>query len=156
MKACLLRPQIIREAGPVLPRQSGIAAVEFIITVPVVLLILASVVEFGTALVRYNTLNKMVQNGARYAVTEIYGTASSDQIANVSDIKNVVLYGRASGGTTPLLVGVTADNITVIHLNKFVSVTASYQYTPLMSIVPTDIIDFNLNLSASAVMRTGL
>ncbi|SHO55473.1 TadE/TadG family type IV pilus assembly protein [Vibrio quintilis] len=137
-------------------RQQGLAAVEFVIVIPVVLVLLVGIVEFGSALVRYNTLNKMVQNGARYAVTDIYGTASSDQIASVTSIKNMVLYGHTGTGTTPLLEGVTASDITVTHANKYVSVTVSYDYTPLLSIVPSVVMDMNFDLTATAVSRTSL
>ncbi|MDW6002351.1 TadE/TadG family type IV pilus assembly protein [Vibrio mangrovi] len=135
--------------------QSGIAAVEFLITIPAVLIILVGVTEFGTALIRYNTLNHMVQDGVRYAVTDIYGTASTDQIADISNIKNVVLYGDPNGSGTAQLDTLTADDITVTHANKFVTVSATYLYVPLLSLAVMNL-DLNFELSASAVMRTAL
>jgi hypothetical protein len=96
----------------------------------------------------------MVQDGARYAVVDVYGTASSDQIADETSIRNVVLYGDKDGGTTPLLDGVT---VSIDHANKYVTVTATYPYTPVLSIIPkTMVANLNIALTASAVMRTAL
>ena len=83
--------------------QQGIAAVEFILALPVLLILMAALSEIGSLFVQYNTLNKLVQNASRYAVSNIYGTATTDQIAPIADIKNVVLYGNDSGSGTLLL-----------------------------------------------------
>ncbi|MFG0888428.1 TadE/TadG family type IV pilus assembly protein [Vibrio sp. CJQ_6] len=136
-------------------KQAGLAAVEFIITVPLLLVLLGGIVEFGNAFVRYNTLSKTVQNGCRYAVTDIYGTSNSDSIAQVADIKNMVVYGNKAGTGTPLLTTLTVDDVTVIHADKFVVVSASYDYVPLLNILP-DALLANIVLSSSAVMRTTL
>ncbi|MGC9458681.1 TadE family protein, partial [Vibrio genomosp. F10] len=74
-------------------KQKGIAAVEFLITVPILVLIIGGVTEFGNALIDYNTLNKMARNGARYATTDVSGTSSYDHIADETEIKNMVVYG---------------------------------------------------------------
>lgn len=136
-------------------KQAGLAAVEFIITVPLLLVLLGGIVEFGNAFVRYNTLSKTVQNGCRHAVTDIYGTSNSDSIALVADIKNMVVYGNKAGTGTPLLTTLTVDDVTVTHADKFVVVSASYDYVPLLNILP-DALLANIVLSSSAVMRTTL
>ncbi len=135
--------------------QRGIAAVEFIISVPLILIILAGIVEFGTALIRYNTLNQMASDGARYAVTEIYGTTTSDQIADETAIKNMVLYGDPDGGTTPLIATLTAEDIEITQENKYVTITITYPYVPILSGVLSGL-DVDFELSTSAIMRTAL
>ncbi len=135
--------------------QQGLAAIEFLITAPVVLLLLTGITEIGSAFISYNSLNKQVQNAARYAVTEIYGTSSSDRIADIDEIKNIVVYGSALAGGSPILNSLTTSDVSVTHENKYVTVSATYNYVPLLNLIPTDI-NFNFPLSASAVMRTAL
>lgn len=137
-------------------KQSGIAAVEFLVTLPVLLLIITVVIEFGNAFVRYSILNKSVQNAARYAVVDIYGTATSGSIANESDIKKMVMYGKKSfsdGETpTPILDSLTLDNISVTPVGNYVVVSANYDYQSIMNLLPIDALD-NLTVRTSAVMR---
>lgn len=47
-------------------RQKGIAAIEFAILVPVMLLIVFGITEFGRAFYQYNTLAKSARDGVRY------------------------------------------------------------------------------------------
>ena len=136
--------------------QNGIAAVEFILIFPLLLILMVALSEIGSLLVKYNTLNKLVQNASRYAVSHIYGTATTDQIAPISDIKNIVLYGDDSGSGTLALDSLTAENITVVHNNNFVTVTASYDYVPFIEEIPVFDIPLTITISASSMMRTGL
>jgi len=137
-------------------KQSGIAAVEFLVTLPVLLLIFTVVIEFGNAFIRYSTLNKSVQNAARYAVVDIYGTATSGSIANENDIKNMVMYGKKSfseGETpTPILDSLTRDNIAVTPVGNYVVISANYDYQSILNLLPIDALD-NLTIQSSAVMR---
>ena len=134
--------------------QQGIAAVEFILVLPVLLILMVALSEVGSLFVQYNTLNKLVQNASRYAVTNIYGTATTDQIAPIADIKNIVLYGDDSGNGTSALDTLTADDITVSHNNNFVTVTASYDYVPFIEEIPVFEIPLTITISASSMMRT--
>ncbi len=136
-------------------KQRGIAAVEFILVLPVLLILMVALSEIGSILVRYNTLNKLVQNGSRYAVTNIYGTATTDQIAPIDKIKNVVLYGDDNGGGIVAIDTLTADSITVTHNDNFVTVTISYDYIPFIDEIPIFGIPLTITISASSMMRTG-
>lgn len=136
--------------------QSGLAAVEFILTLPVLILLMVGLSEIGNILIQYNTLNKSAQNGARYAVTQIYGTATYDQIAPESEIKNVVLYGSKSGGGSAVLSGLTVNDVSVSQNNSFVTITVSYDYVPFIATIPFTSTSLAINLSASSMMRTGL
>lgn len=136
-------------------KQRGIAAVEFILVLPVLLILMVALSEIGSILVRYNTLNKLVQNGSRYAVTNIYGTATTDQIAPIDKIKNIVLYGDDNGGGIVAIDTLTADSITVTHNDNFVTVTISYDYIPFIDEIPIFGIPLTITISASSMMRTG-
>ena len=135
-------------------QQYGIAAVEFIIVFPLLLILMVALSEIGSLLVKYNTLNKLVQNASRYAVTNIYGTATTDQIAPIADIKNVVLYGNDSGNGSLLLDTLTADSISIVPSGKFVTITVSYDYVPFVEKIPVFDIPLTLTISASSMMRT--
>lgn len=137
-------------------KQSGIAAVEFLVTLPILLLIFTVVIEFGNAFIRYSTLNKSVQNAARYAVVDIYGTATSSSIANETDIKNMVMYGKksfAQGETpVPILDSLKLTDISVTPAGNYVVISASYDYQSILNLLPIDALD-NLTIHSSAVMR---
>ncbi|MCZ4373015.1 pilus assembly protein [Vibrio diazotrophicus] len=137
-------------------KQSGIAAVEFLVTLPVLLLIFTVVIEFGNAFIRYSTLNKSVQNAARYAVVNIYGTATSGSIANESDIKKMVMYGKTSfeqdETPTPVLDSLTLNNISVLPVGNYVVISATYDYQSILNLLPIDALD-DLTVRSSAVMR---
>ncbi|KHA60239.1 hypothetical protein NL53_11660 [Vibrio variabilis] len=136
-------------------KQKGLAAVEMIITIPVLLLILMAITEVGNAFIRYNTLNKMAQNGIRYATTEITGTASYDQIADVNAIKNIVVYGSSTvgDGAKAMVDGLTTSDVNVNHAGGYVTVTINHNYTPMMGSFRSGM-NFSFPLNASAMMRT--
>lgn len=139
-------------------KQSGIAAAEFLVTLPILLLIFTAIIEFGNAFIRYSTLNKSVQNAARFAVVEVYGTSRANDIADETEIKNLVLYGKngfAEGETpTPIIEGLTLADISVSKVdgNKFVVISASYHYQTILNLLPIDALE-NFKVSSSAIMR---
>ncbi|MGR5449463.1 TadE family protein [Vibrio sp. PNB22_3_1] len=133
-------------------KQAGIAAVEFTLLLPLLLLFIAAVGEFGNILIKYNTLSKAVQNGARIAVTEVYGTANPDAIASYEEISNAVIYGSTKPPTSaqPVLDAIT---ITISQDGNSVTVTAKYPYQALLLPFLDNFISSNLILTSSSVMR---
>ncbi len=149
----LLTPErIVEKQVGSIRKQSGIALVEFTLLVPLMLLFIAVIGEFGNILIKYNMLSKAVQNGARIAVTEVYGTANPNDIALDTDITNAVVYGSKSPmeGAQPALEGLT---VTVTQEGKVVTVTAAYPYQTLMAPLLNNIISQNVTLTSSSVMR---
>ncbi len=138
-----------------LQSQKGIAAVEFLIVLPLLLSVLLVITEFGQAFITFNTLNKLAQNGVRYATSDIQGTSSYDQIADVSKIKNIVVYGKTApaDGDSALVEGLSVDDVSVVHSSGYVTVSVDYSYSPISSLLPTSL-DLNFPLDTSAVMRT--
>ncbi|MDC5823067.1 pilus assembly protein [Vibrio europaeus] len=135
--------------------QQGLAAVEFVVAAPVLILLLMAIMEFGNALISYNTLNKMAQNGIRHATTHIAGSASYDQIADISEIKNIVIYGHSSVGasSTPIMENVSTSDVAVNHSNGYVTITISHDYIPLTTAFRS-YFSFTVPLNTSAMMRT--
>ncbi|MBY7804555.1 pilus assembly protein [Vibrio fluvialis] len=134
-------------------KQYGLAAVEFTIVLPLLLLLLAAVAEFGNLFIRYNTLSKAVQNGARMAVVEVYGTAKADKIASDDKIEKAVKYGNPEvipdANTKPVLDSLTVN---IVHNGNYVTVTAQYPYQPFLGVLLDNILDGTI-LTSSAVMR---
>ncbi|WP_165310385.1 TadE/TadG family type IV pilus assembly protein [Vibrio ziniensis] len=141
-------------------KNKGLAAVEFLITLPLLVLVLTIIVEFGTAYIRYNTLSKSVQNAVRYAVRDVYGTATPYAIANINLVKNMVVYGKKNkeDDDLPILNSFAISDVSVSYDNedaddKYVVVTANYTYQPIFRYLYFGTLS-DLTMSSSAVMRT--
>lgn len=137
-------------------KQKGLAAIEFVMMTPLLIVFMTICLELGNLLVEYQALNKAVRNGARYAVTAIYGTSTTQQIAPTTEIQNVVVYGANVGSGTAVLDGLLTENVSVAHNNDLVTVTATFDYVPTFATLPFLEHDMSISFSASAVMETGL
>ncbi|WP_296058529.1 TadE/TadG family type IV pilus assembly protein [uncultured Amphritea sp.] len=119
-------------------QQLGVAAVEFTITLPVLLLLLFVGGEMGRFLFQYNTLTKSVQDSARFLSANIRAADSLAEIAAVNtSAENLVRYGTeiVTDTTSPLLPGfdVSATNpVNIVDGATEVSVTATYTYDPII------------------------
>ncbi len=125
--------------------QAGLASVEFAAVLPIMLLLMLSTAELGRALHNYNTLSKTVRNGARHASEHILdgvGNATLSQSLAV-EVKNIVVGGTTNSGNTPLLDGLSGDNVTVEILQAgsngepHVRVVANWQFIPIVGSIPT-------------------
>jgi Flp pilus assembly protein TadG len=134
---------------PARKKQHGISAIEFSLTMPFLLFIFGVFIDFGRMYVHYTTLTKAVQDGARWAL--VGGT--ENQITLDTDIKNIVVYGKAGGGTTPLLEGFSTNKVSVSESGGYITVSASYQYIPVFVNIPFLTQSLNLTLTASSLMR---
>lgn len=121
--------------------QRGIAAVEFAITLPLLLLVMLATAEFGRLFCQYGTLTKAVRSAARYVATN--AAVGSTNVVSISSqtataAQNLATYGNINGTGTPLLPGLKAGSIAVGDAgNGYVSVTASYTYAPMLGSIPT-------------------
>lgn len=136
--------------------------VEFAICAPVLLFLMLATAELGRVLYQYNTLMKSVRDGARYAI--VNAAAGTTRVVNITtevrdQTRNLVVTGNTAGTGTPLLPGLTVDNVAVTDAgNGFVSVAATYDYQPMLgAALPTfgfgPPIDMTLSLPATVVMR---
>lgn len=141
--------------------QKGLAAIEFALAMPAMMIILAGVLEVGNIFMQYNSLTRVVQAGARFAVTESFGTAGvkcTDIKGKLTSIQNVVVYGKATGGSDAALDSFTVSDVSVncdeTDSDRVATVTADYDYTPkLAPSIPFTQTSFSFTLSASSVMR---
>ena len=117
--------------------ERGSTLVEFAIGVTVFATALFGVIEFGRALWTHNALTDAARRGARYAVLHTSG--------DISQVKNVVVYGNPAGTGNPMLQNLTTANVNVSYsgfgLNDgtvTVSIT-NYQFQFVIPIVGTSI-----------------
>ena len=117
--------------------ERGSTLVEFAIGVTVFATAMLAVLEFGRVLWVHNALTDAARRGARYAVLH----SQSDSAA----VKNVVVYGDASGGGNPMLENLTTEKVNVVYDNFGLNdgtVTVSideYQFQFVIPIVGTTI-----------------
>ncbi|WP_394247811.1 TadE/TadG family type IV pilus assembly protein [Vibrio profundi] len=139
--------------------QKGLAAIEFALAMPAMMIVLAGVLEVGNIFMQYNSLTRVVQAGARFAVTESFGTAGvecTDIQGKQASIQNVVVYGKATGGSDAALDSFTLSDVSVSCDDdaRVATVTADYDYSPkLAPSIPFTNTSFSFTLSASSVMR---
>lgn len=143
--------------------QRGLATVELAIALPVLLLLMFAVAEFGRLLQQYDTLNKAVRDGARYAASvSAQGSTGFVTITPTiqADVANLVATGTVNGTGAPLLPGLSANDVSVSPTgnNLYVEVSVTYTYEPLLG---ASLITFGLGnstpldvpLTAACVMR---
>ena len=142
--------------------QGGLAMLEFVITLPVLLLLMLATAEFGRMLTQYGTLTKAVRDSCRYVASKAaVGTTSVVTITPQlqGQAGNLVAYGNINGTGTALLSGLAPANVTVADAGGgYVSVSATYTYSPMIgNTLPTfglgNPIALNLSLKTAVTMR---
>lgn len=95
----------MRRLHPLL-RQRGVAAVEFALILPLLLILTFTTTEFGRALYEYDTVAKSVREAARYLSRQNEGT-------HVAEAQNLIVYGYISppSGAQPLARGLSTTNV---------------------------------------------
>src|ERR1043165_6406260 len=90
----------------------GVQLVELAIVLPILLLLFATVAEFGRYFYEYTTVAKGARVGARYLAAKSANSASTNWQANA---KNLVVYGNTAGTGSPILTGLSTANVTVAY-----------------------------------------
>ncbi|MFN3325749.1 MAG: TadE/TadG family type IV pilus assembly protein [Bryobacteraceae bacterium] len=92
----------------------GNALIEFALAFAVMAPLLSGAFQFGYAFFAYNRLQSAVRGGARYASVRTYDSNSSTpSAAYQTAVKNMVLYGNPSGGTQPVVPGLTPAHVEI-------------------------------------------
>ncbi|RTZ16941.1 pilus assembly protein [Vibrio aquaticus] len=136
-------------------KQKGLAAVELIIGLPVLMLFLVAVIEIARIYVEMNTLNKAVRVGARYAMSVSEMSGCGPVMNEQGDIKQLVVYGTLEAGAAARIDSLTTNDVTVsCENNQFVTVTASHTFVPLFrDTLPNSELSLALPMNATTVMR---
>src|SRR5882724_5690535 len=88
--------------------ERGVQLVELAIVLPILLILFAATAEFGRYFYEYTTLAKAARIGTRYLVTAKVNCFEATQA------KRLVVYGNTAGTGSPLIDGLTTDNVKVI------------------------------------------
>lgn len=143
--------------------QRGMAMVEFTITLPLLLLLLFAIAEFGRLLFQYNSLLQANRDAVRY----VAGKAWNPTLGTVelsadlqTKAKNLAVYGLpvVPANSQPLVPGLTTGNVQVTTVGTtHVQVSTSYSFVPVLgSGIPAffgDGVSLGLPLVATTVMR---
>ena len=125
--------------------QQGLAAVEFAIVLPLILLMALAITELGRGLYQYNTLSKAVHDGARYLSDRAVNNLGVVDITDykAAQTRSLVMCGTLAGGCEgdELLknfssrgsVTVTPETIIMTdgETADFIKVSATYTFDPL-------------------------
>lgn len=85
-------------------RQAGVALVEFALVLPLLLLLAFIATEYGRALYQYNALTKSVRDAVRFLSIQ-------DPETMTTQAKNLVVYGSVTNTGTPLVYGLSLDQV---------------------------------------------
>lgn len=144
-------------------KQCGAAIVEYVIVLPIVLLLMLATAEFGRAFLQFNALNKTLRDGARFAAEVAVISSGTTGIVSLApadrdDVRRLVAFGNTAGTGSPVLPGLAINNITVVGGNDGdIDLTANYAYQSIFARIPQfgfgpDIIP-QFTLQASVTMR---
>ncbi len=118
--------------------ERGTAIVEFALTAAFFLMMIMAIISGGHLFFTHNALVESTRRGARYAalLAKPNTQACVNNSTTVDPVKNMVLYGTPTAGTTTLVNNLQASNITVCYSSDYnvskgtVSVKIEgYQYT---------------------------
>ena len=152
-----IRPMIFERVRRFFRREHGTQLVELAIALPLMLVLLGGIAEFGRLFYTYSTLTNAVRAGARHA-----SRWERNAGWTFPETSNMVVYGDYSGGSTPILPGLTTGNVQVQAngpVNNVDSVTVrivNYQYQPLFDLgklTGITALSLNINLNANATMH---
>ena len=117
--------------------EQGVQLIETAIVIPILLVLFAGVAEFGRYFHEYTTLAKASRVGARYLV----GKSVTSSINYETIAKNIVVYGNAAGSGSPILSGLSVDNVQVTYAGpvsgvpETVTVTiVNYPHVPIFNV----------------------
>ena len=148
-------------------RQQGVAMVEFAIALPLLLLLLLAIGEFGRMLFQYNSLLQASRDAGRYAAGKAWNrTLGEIVLVDASrdlraETQNIAVYGLPVSSGTPVVPGLTTNDVqvsTAAGTTDHVQVSITYTFQPVIgNVLPAffggDGVPLSVPLTASVVMR---
>ena len=101
--------------------ESGVATIEFAMTASFFLMMIVAIVAGSHFFFTHNALVESTRRGARYAALQAKPStgACANNSTTVDPVKNMVLYGTPTAGTTTLVAGLQASNVTVCYSSDY-------------------------------------
>lgn len=157
-----MRSQALRELrGP--RGERGVAAVEFVVTAPFLLMLMLAGAELGRAFIHHTTLSYAVREAVRYvSLHAIDGTTGVVAIspATLTQARNLAIYGNIQGTGSPRLPNLQAAQVQVVDAgDDNVRITVTYPYQAMLGPVLPDLaqgsgpIGLAFNLQIAVTMR---
>ncbi len=116
--------------------QQGMALLEFTLVLPLLLLLLLALGEFGRMLFQYNTLQQASRDAGRYVASQAWNsTLGAVALSSTlqTQTKNVAVYGVPANTGTAVVSGLTTGMVAVTALGaNHVQVTISYPFCPVI------------------------
>jgi Flp pilus assembly protein TadG len=153
----LLQNRLVTRHG-----QLGLAAVEFVICAPLLLLLLLGCAELGRAFIHYATLSYTIRDSARFVTTNsINGTTGIVQLSTttITRAKNLAVYGNVGGTGAPRLPNYQVSHVAVQSVGGGnIRVTGTYPYQPMLGPVLPGFgqggaVPLNFSMVVAATMR---
>ena len=91
--------------------ERGNALLEFALGWSILWALFAGIYQFGYSFYVYNTVLSSVANAAELGSKMTYDTANTSTYSTA--LKNMVVYGNTTAGTTPIVPGLATANVTV-------------------------------------------
>ena len=117
-------------------RQQGLALVEFTLVLPLLLLLLLSLGEFGRMLYQYNVLLQASRDADRFVASKAWNsTLGAISLSNtlLTQTKNVAVYGVPANTGTAVVSGLTTANVSFAAVGAdHVRVTITYNFCPVI------------------------
>lgn len=115
------------------PGRRGNMLIEFSIGASLFVTAFTATFQYGYIFYRYNTLENAVNSAARYASLAPYDSANTTpSSAFLAKVRNMVVYGKPSAGTNPVVPGLTTSHVVLtpvfangvpvymkVHINGF-------------------------------------
>lgn len=142
--------------------QRGVAMVEFAITLPLLLLLLLAIAEFGRMLYHYNNLLQANRDAVRYLAGKSWNTTLGQVVIDAglsATTKNLAVYGvPVAQPGNEVVPGLSTADVTVGTVGpQHVEVSISYVFRPVIGnglpALIGDAIPLNFPLVATTVMR---
>jgi hypothetical protein len=163
-----LRTRPFDLAIPPRRRSAGLAAVEMVLVLPVLLVTVVATVDLGRAFYQYVTLTGAVREAGRYlAANAIYGSTGVVDFAMIPDVlattRNLAVYANPQGSGAPVLPELARGDVALQDLGGGdVGVACTYTYRPLLAeVLPVfppivqggNAVPFGVDLTAAVSMR---
>jgi|APLak6261658528_1056013.scaffolds.fasta_scaffold12843_2 hypothetical protein len=139
-------------------KQKGASILEFLVIIPVLLILSVTAIEFGAIFTRLNTLTKSVQAATRYLSDSSVNKSNTDTQKAIAI--NLIEYGSVGTGTQILPGVFNAPTISNPDANH-VQISVVYNNTPILGQALSNLlkkmggsgINLSFPLTASSVMR---
>jgi hypothetical protein len=142
-------------------RARGVAAVEFVVTAPFLLLLLLAGAEIGRAFIQYVTLTYAVRASARYvSENSITGTTGVVGISatTINRARNLAVYGNVLGAGPARLPQLQTSQLQIVDAGgDNVRISVVYPYQPMIGpVLPgfqSGSVPLNFNMQVAVTLR---